>query len=158
MSTALDPRLADGATLCSVCGHTFPHPWEQLACAVPCAVCGAVPWCRLTRQDGCVVVEPVPGRTPDAEEIDWLVETHVRWSERQNVVCDLAALDLLESALVARLVLLHRRVKSTQHRLLLRGVGPLAREELAILNLDRVLELGGDKPDAARRFESAASP
>jgi len=37
-------------------------------------------------------------------------------------------------------------------------VGPLAREELAILNLDRVLELVGDKPDSARSLESAVFP
>lgn len=155
MNTALASRLPDGATLCSVCGHGFPHPLN--AFAVPCAVCGSAPWCHLTTQDGFLILELVPGRTPDAEEIDRFVETHVRWSERRDVVCDLAALNMLDSALVARLVLLHRRVKATQHRLVLCGMGPYVREEFAVLKLDRVLEFVDDKPDAAGPFELAAS-
>lgn len=157
MITALDAGLSDDTALCAVCGHAFPYRWEDHAFAVPCSVCGALPWCRLTRQDGFVILELVPDRTPGAEEIDWFVETHVRWSERQNVVCDLAALDMLDSALVAGLVLLHRRVKATQHRLVLCGVGPHVREQFVVLKLDRFFELVDDQPDPVRPFELAVS-
>ncbi len=155
MNATGEPDGLNEISRCPACGQALSDPLAFAPSAAPCPACGVLPWCSVTSQDGFVILDVLPGRTPDTEGLACFVETHVRASRRQAVLCDLTALDTLDSSLVGRLVFLHRRVRSAGHRLLLCGLCAQVRQELSILKLDRVFELVDDSPPATGRLEFA---
>ena len=79
------------------------------------------------------------------EDIRRFVERHLRSDPSDRVMCSLHALDSLDTVLLARLVALHKRIRSTGGRLTLRGLRPLVRDVFFRLGLDRVFEIAGDE-------------
>lgn len=103
MNATGERDVLDEIPRCPACGQAMPYPLAFFPFDVPCSACGSLPWCSVARQDGLLILDVLPGRTPDTEDIAWFVETHVRASGRQAVLCDLAELDMLDSSLVGRL-------------------------------------------------------
>jgi anti-anti-sigma regulatory factor len=89
----------------------------------------------------------LPRRTPEIEDIGRFVEHHLRSDPSAHVICDLHALDSLDTILLARLVALNKRIRSTGGRLTLRGMRPVVREVFLRLALDRVFEIADDEPE-----------
>jgi len=81
------------------------------------------------------------------EDIGRFIERHLRSDSSDHVICDLHAFDSLDTILLARLVVLHKRIRSTGGRLTLRGLRPVAREVFLRLGLDRVFEIAGNEQD-----------
>ena len=88
-----------------------------------------------------VILEVLPGRTPEPADVAQLVRSLRRTSQIRHVVADLSALDFVSSAFVASLIGLHRHVQAAGGRLVLRDLTPLVREELRLLRLDTLLEI-----------------
>ena len=126
---------------CPVCDGVLPWRPGFLPGDVPCPDCGAYLWCSKRVQDGTVVLEVLPGRTPKPEDIAQLVRSLRRTSQIRHVVADLSALDFANSSFIASLIGLHRQVQAAGGRLVVSDVTPLVREELHLLRLDTLLEI-----------------
>jgi anti-anti-sigma factor len=88
-----------------------------------------------------VVLDVLPDRTPEPDEVEELVEVLVREHAASRVVVDLSRLDLIDSCLTARLVSMNKLVRSSGGRLVLCGLCPIVREILEQFRLDRVFEI-----------------
>ena len=78
----------------------------------------------------------------DEEELDELGrQLHGLVDETGVVLVSVRGAERLSSGILARLVMLHRRLRGARGRLLICGVSPFLREVLRQCRLDRVLEL-----------------
>ena len=70
----------------------------------------------------------------------------------RQIVLDLAGVERLDSAMVARFVRLHKKVKAAGGRLALCNLSPDLLKIFRVLQLHRLLHLCGDEEDAVRSF------
>jgi hypothetical protein len=81
-----------------------------------------------------------PELIPRIEDIDRFVSLCAPPDWDGSVICDLGAMDTVPSLLWARLLVLNKRVRCAQHRLVLCWKSSVVREEFFTLNLHRVFE------------------
>jgi anti-anti-sigma regulatory factor/predicted RNA-binding Zn-ribbon protein involved in translation (DUF1610 family) len=124
----------------------------------PCPACGYGLWCRKQTLDDQVVLSVLPGRTPEQEDIERLAELLMRSDWDRCVVIDLSRLDTISTLLLARLVLLNKRVKPVMGRLIVRGVSPIIREILHRMHIDTLFEVLDSGPVPSRDEISAMDP
>ena len=72
---------------------------------------------------------------------------------RRKLVLDFTGVERLDSAMVAKLVWLDKRVKSVGGRLALCHLGPALSEVFQTLRLHLLLNIYGDEQEALRTFE-----
>jgi len=154
MNTTADIDLVDTCCECPTCGHCLPDQRALFPFDDPCPGCGALPWCCVAREQDTLLLAMWPKRTPTLEELDRLMERHVRPGAAGRVICDLSALDCIDSLQVARLISLQQRVRSAAARLRLRGMRPLVRQVFSQLKLQRILLIEDDTSDCRWLEES----
>ena len=138
----------DSPYRCCVCGHVLPyHP--AFSVDVACPECDSLLWCVRRDSVGEVVLEVVPGRTPSVEDIELLSHALLSGDIVPHVVVDLSGLDLINSALVAMLVLLNKRIHAAAGTLKLSGLNEVVREVLFRFKLDTLFEIVELEPDHA---------
>jgi len=103
--------------------------------------CGYLLWCCKRTEDGDVILEVVPGITPELKDIEGLVESLLDKGNVRRVFVDLAEVDSLSCALVARLVVLNKRLQAAGRKLMLCGLRPIVYEEFDCLGLDQAFEI-----------------
>jgi len=91
--------------------------------------------------NGDVILDIVPGMTPELVDIDGLVESLVDAGNVDRILVDLADVESLSCALVARLVVLNKKLESIDRKLALRGLRPIVREEFDCLGLEQAFEI-----------------
>ena len=135
---------------CPICGKTLPYEPSLPRFDAPCSECGCHLWCRRRASNGEVVLEVLPGRTPEPEEVEQLVEALFRKLAAVRVVVDLSRLASIDSRLTARLVSMNKFLRSSGGRLVLRGLCPVVREILGHFRLEKVFEIvDGDEHSTA---------
>jgi anti-anti-sigma factor len=134
---------------CPVCNHglTYEPPVPRLD--APCSECGSHIWCRRRASTGATVLEALPGRTPEPWDVDQVVESLVGQGAADRVIVDLGRLDMVDSAFVARLLSVHKRIRASGGHLVLCGLCPVVREMFEHLRLDKAFEISDAEPDAA---------
>jgi anti-sigma B factor antagonist len=70
----------------------------------------------------------------------------------RRFVLNLSNVESLSTAMIGRLVALHRRVEAAGGRLVLCGLGPFLMEIFRVLNLPEVAPIYRDEPEALRSF------
>jgi anti-anti-sigma factor len=149
-STALETSYQ-----CAVCGTALPyHPvfFED-----HCPKCGFLLWCYRRSQNGFVILEVIPGRTPELEDLDRMVCSLLQSSSIQRVVLDLSALDFVTTSLVARLVSLNKRIRAAGGRLVLCELTPIVCEAFRRFRLDTILEIAACEQEALERLYGSGS-
>ena len=141
MKTFYGKNVEETSCQCPVCGNVLPHLAALPPFDAPCSECGSYLWCRCRASGGEVVLEALPGRTPEPWEVDRVVEALARHSPEGRVVFDLSLLDIVSSSLIARLVTLSKDVRSLGGEFYLSGLRPVVRETFDRLRLDRVFEI-----------------
>lgn len=112
---------------CCVCGHFLPyHPVFSLD--HECPECGASIWCFQRENGHEVILEVLPGRTPALEDIDRLLQSLLQSRDVPCVMIDLSALEIVNSALVAMLVLMNKRIRAAGGTLRLCELSPVVLE------------------------------
>ena len=145
---ARDPQSVEETSYqCPVCGYGLPYEPPVRRFDAPCTECGYHIWCRRRVPDDAAVLEVLPGRTPEPWDVEQVVETLLRQAAGTRVVVDLARLDMVDSAFVARLLAMHKRLRSAGRRLVLRGLCPVVRETFEHLRLDKAFEISGPCED-----------
>ncbi|NLF67978.1 MAG: STAS domain-containing protein [Candidatus Anammoximicrobium sp.] len=135
----------DSPYRCCLCGHVLPyHP--AFTADVNCPKCGSLLWCVRRDNGSEVVLEVVPGRTPSVEEIESLSRVLRTDEIVPRVIVDLSGLDLINSALVAMLVLLNKRIHAAAGTLRLSGLNEVVREIFFRFKLDSLFEIVEFKP------------
>ncbi len=136
---------------CPVCGHGLPHEPPMPRFDAPCSDCGYHIWCRRRTPSDDVVLEVLPGRTPDPWDVEQLVESLIQQRPAARVVVDLHLLDLVDSAFVARLLAMHKRIRASGGQFVLCGLCPVVREMFQHLRLEKAFEILGAADDPAER-------
>lgn len=126
---------------CPVCGHGLPPDPPVPRFDAPCSECGYHIWCRRRMSDGDTTLEVLPGRTPEPWDVEQVVESLVRQDAAARVVVDLRRLDMVDSAFVARLLAMQKRLRTLGGHLVLCGLCPVVREMFAHLRLEKAFEI-----------------
>ena len=125
---------------CCVCGEVLPY--HPVFCVDhDCPSCGSSVWCFQREHGDGVVLEVLPGRTPALEDIDRLTQTLLHSHNVPHVTVDLSALDIVNSALVAMLVLLNKRIRAAGGTLQLCELTPVVREIFYRFKLDTFFDI-----------------
>ena len=144
-----DKKLADEIVYrCPVCGHGLPFEPSVPRFDAPCSECGGHIWCRRRVRTGDTVLEVLPGRTPEPWDVEQVVDALVKHGAAARVFLDLSKLDSVDSAFVARLLSMSKRIRSSAGRLLLCGMRPVVREMFDHLRLDKAFEISECPADA----------
>jgi len=126
---------------CPVCGQALDFEPSLPRFDAPCSGCGFHVWCRRRVTPGDTILDVLPQRTPDPHDVPLVVEGLVRRNAAQCVIVDLAQLDTVDSAFVARLVSMNKQIRAAGGRLILSGLQPIVREVFEQLRLDRAFEI-----------------
>jgi anti-anti-sigma factor len=127
---------------CPICGQALPYHPSLPRFDAPCSGCGYHLWGRrLLASNDELVVEVLPGRTPQPADVEQFVESLARARATVRVIIDLSRLDSIDSCLTARLVSLSKSLQSLGGQLVLRNLRPTVREILEHFRLDKVLRI-----------------
>jgi anti-sigma B factor antagonist len=133
---------------CPVCGNTLPFQPALPRFDAPCTECGAYLWCRQRASDEELILDAMPGRTPEIWDVERLVEALVQSGRIARVIFNMSALDFVSSSLVARLVALNRRIQAAGGKLILCGMHPVVLEIFERVRLDRAFHIVESEEDA----------
>ena len=126
---------------CPICGNSLPYEPALPRYDAPCSECGYYLWCRQRTPSDVTELEVLPHRTPQPWDVDQLVKALAARNAQTHVVVNLARLDMIDSAFVARLVSLNKLIHAARGRLVLQGLCPLIQETFAHLRLDQAFEM-----------------
>lgn len=139
-------------THCPVCGTVLPCQPHAPGLDVPCPDCGYLLWCRMRIAGGVVVLHAVPGVTPEHVDVERLCEKLAASREPPCVVFDMSDLELISSALTARLIAINKRVRAAKGKFILCGLCPFVLETFEGSRLDRVFNIASDEEAALASF------
>jgi len=134
---------------CPICNHGLTYEPPVPRFDAPCSECGSHIWCRRRASTAATILEALPGRTPEPWDVDQVVESLVRQGAADRVIVDLRRLDLVDSAFVARLLSMHKRIRASGGNLILCGLCPVVREMFEHLRLDKAFEISDAEPNPA---------
>jgi anti-anti-sigma factor len=147
---AREKKPADEAVYrCPVCNHGLTHDPPVPRFDAPCSECGCHIWCRRRAASGDTILEVLPRRTPEPWDVDQVVESLIRQDAAARVVVDLRRLDMVDSAFVARLLAMHKRIRSSGGHFVLCGLCPVVREMFEHLRLDKAFEISDAAENSA---------
>jgi anti-anti-sigma factor len=86
-------------------------------------------------------LDVLPQRTPEPEDVTLVVDSLTRGGAAPCVIVNLAQLDTVDSAFVARLVSMNKQIRASGGRLILSGLSTVVREVFGQLRLDRAFEI-----------------
>lgn len=133
---------------CPVCGAKLAPHLMLPSLAMPCPECGYCLWCRSRAVDDVVILDVLPGRTPEQADIQRLADTLIAAGHVPRVVVDLSRLDQTTSLLMAKLLVLNRRLSGAGGSLVLCGLQPYVRQAFASTKLDTLFEIADDEEAA----------
>jgi anti-sigma B factor antagonist len=87
------------------------------------------------------VIELLPDRVPEPDDIERLADSLVGSKNINRVVLDLSSLDIVNSLLLARLILLNKRVQASKGRPRLTGLSPMVSEILHSMRVDTLFDI-----------------
>lgn len=152
--TGLAERREDLSYQCPVCDVTLTAEPALPTYDAPCPDCGYGLWCRKRKVDDVVVLSVLPDRTPELADIKRLTESLVRSCRVLRVVVDLSDLNFVNSAMMARLISLRRRVLAAKGRLVLCGLSPHVETVFSRTRIDSLFEIRDTSTDALSELSS----
>lgn len=132
---------------CPVCGNSLPHVLAPHPFDAPCSECGNYLWCRRLADGDPIVLEAIPGRSPEPIEVERVVRSLLINGEPVRVILDLSRLELINSSFMARLIMMNRRLRDEGSAFYLRNLQPVVREIFDRARLGMALDLIDDNAD-----------
>lgn len=134
---------------CPVCNAEMPVEPPPPPHDASCAACGCSLWCRKRMVGDVVVLDVLPGRTPEHTDAVHLAKSLAARGGVPRVIIDLSELEFVNSAFVARLVHLNKRIRSANGRLVLCGMDSfLVWDAFYATNLYRVFDIAENEEAA----------
>jgi len=109
-------------------------------------------WCCKKTVADIAVLGIIPGMTPEHADVERLCEALIGAGSTPRIVVDLSDIELIGSALTARLIALNKRIRAAGGRLVLCGLCPFVRDTFHGSRLDRVFEVADDEEAALASF------
>lgn len=141
---------------CPVCDVTLAAEPVLPMYDTPCPNCGYRLWCRKKKVGDVVVLSVLPDGTPEVAEIERLVESLVGSCRMLRVVVDLSGLEFINSAMMARLISLRKRVLAAKGKLVLCGLSPHVQTVFSRTRIETLFEIVDTATDAVRTLSSEA--
>ncbi len=154
--TELFEKRAGPSYRCPVCDVTLAAEPALPTYDTPCPDCGCRLWCRKRNVDDVVVLSVLPNRTPEHADVERLAESLVRSCRVLRVVVDLSGLDFINSAMMAGLLILRRRVLAANGSLVLCGLSGHVPTILSRTRIESLFEIVDAVTDAASVLSSEA--
>lgn len=133
---------------CPACDTELPFEPHLLPFDASCLACGYGLWCIKRTVNDDVVLDVVPGETPDVRDIDRVAESLARMAGTAGVRIDLSQVESVTCAFIARLVTLNKQLNAAGSRLTICGLRPIVRETFDRLGLHRAFRIADDGPEA----------
>ncbi len=146
MNTKGNPPKNGASYQCPVCGNALPHAVPAPPFDAPCSECGAYLWCRRRLAAGPLVLQAIPGRSPEPAEVEQVLKTYERDHPGEDVTFDMSLMELVTSSFMARLISMNRRITATGGKLRITGLQPMVRDLFQRARLDRALDLEPETP------------
>ena len=141
LSTQPDNNEGRASYQCPLCGNALPHAVSLAPFDAPCSDCGSRLWCRQRVSSESIILEALPGQSPELWEAERVIERLAGQGNLGRVVFDLSHLDVVNSSLIARLVTMSREVRSSGGDFFLVGLRPVVRETFDRLRLGKVFTI-----------------
>lgn len=113
-----------------------------------CPDCGYFLWCRSKIADNADILDVLTDRTPEQADIQRLADSLAESRDVPRVVVDLSSLDRVTSLLMAKLLVLDRRMRCAEGALVLCGMQPVVRLAFVSTKLDTVFKIADDEDKA----------
>lgn len=155
--TKIHGKREDLSCRCPVCDVTLAADPALPTYDTPCPDCGYHLWCCKRKVDDVIVLSVLPDRIPEHAGIKRLAESLVGSCRVLRVAVDLSGLNVIDSATIARLVVLRKLVLTAKGSLVLCGLSPHARTVFSRTRLDRLFEILETETDALNTLNSGAS-
>lgn len=136
------------ACRCPACGEKLAPHLMLPNLAMPCPDCGYFLWCRSRVVDDVVILDVLRDTSPEQADIHRLADSLVDSRVVPRVVVDLSDLDCISSLLMAKLIVLNRRIHHAEGTLVLCGMSQFVRETFVSTKLDTLFEIADDEETA----------
>ena len=156
--TELFGERAGPSCRCPVCDVMLAAESALPTYDTPCPGCGCRLWCCKREVDDVVFLSVLPYRTPEQADVKRLAESLVHSCRALRVVVDLSGLDFINSAMMAGLLVLRRRVLAAKGRLVLCGLSPHVPTVFARTQLNSLFEIVDAAADAVSTLNSESRP
>lgn len=137
---------------CPVCGAEVPFEPPAPPYDAPCSECNHQLWCRQRKVGDAVILDILPGRTPEHWDVECVVDALIKTERPIQVILHMADLDFVSSALVARLVAMNKRIRAADGTFVLCSLQPVVQEAFARVRLDKAFDLCDDESAALARL------
>ena len=142
---------------CPVCGKKLAPHLMLPSFAMPCPDCGYFLWCCSRTVDGVVILDVFRDIPPEQADILRLADSLVDSEDAPRVVIDLSELDCVSSLLMAKLIVLKRRIDQAEGTLVLCGMKKFVRDAFASTKLDTLFEIAADDETALAELLSGSA-
>jgi len=122
---------------------------------VRCRDCGGLVWFRKRTADDAVILDVLPGRIPEPEDIESLCKTLVHPGAVALVAVNLSQAEIVDSTFVASLVGLRRRLLAANGKLVLYSLRRAMLEILDYTRLDEFFDTFDTEENAVSALRSA---
>ena len=133
VSSAIEPDFQ-----CPKCGRGMSCTSQGLRVNSTCPDCGALLWCRKQVERDSVILNVIPGTTPEIPDIATVAQSLQRSGTMREVVVNLGKLETVTSAFVAGLLVMRRLIEAAGGKLVLCELQPRVLAILQRLNLHTV--------------------
>ncbi len=142
----------DASYECPVCGARLtvdpPLPPHE----APCPACAYSLWCRKRMAGNVIILELLRGRTPEHPDMERVADVLLDSADAPQVIADMSELDFVNSALMARLVAMNKRIRAAEGRFKLCGMQPIVQTAFLDARLHKVFEIHADEQEALAAF------
>jgi anti-anti-sigma regulatory factor len=103
-----------------------------------------------------VLLVELPSKSPKiAHELKAVNETVSKRKGNQDVVIDFSRVEIINSANISNLLILHNLLQNSGHRLIFCNVATVTKCIFVVAGLDKVFDFSYDQPDAVAAVQDA---
>jgi len=99
-----------------------------------------------------IILELLRGRTPEHPDMERVADVLLDSADAPQVIADMSELDFVNSALMARLVAMNKRIRAAEGRFKLCGMQPIVQTAFLDARLHKVFEIHADEQEALAAF------
>jgi anti-anti-sigma factor len=119
-----------------------------------CPQCGRLQWCHKRMVGNVLVLDVIPDRATQCEDMADLLPSLSGLDDIRCVVVNLSRVELVTSGFVAGLLGLWRRARKTEGRLVLYGLSPVVQDVLNHTRLTEIFTIRTSEKDALNACHS----
>jgi anti-anti-sigma regulatory factor/ribosomal protein S27AE len=133
---------------CPICGEASFADFLESPSTWSCSNCGHIPWFRKRTVGEVAVIDAISGRVFLSQDIEGIASVLIRDGNAQDVVINLADVELVTSSFIAGLVALRKRIYAANGNMVVCGLNLVVRETLRNAKVDTLLTIAENEQEA----------